>query len=77
MCIITACGGIFKNTKGSISSPHYPANYDPETSCEWLIETQESHTLLLNFIDFSLEKYDDDCDHDYVLVLYNMQSNAH
>lgn len=70
---ITACGGIFKNTKGVISSPNYPSNYDPNMSCEWLIETQESHILLLNFLDFSLEKYSDECEHDFVVVIIEIR----
>lgn len=36
--------------------------------CEWLIETEDVHTLILKFEDFSVEKITADCEHDSVKV---------
>lgn len=36
--------------------------------CEWLIETENIHTLILKFEDFSVEQIGTTCEHDSVEV---------
>lgn len=40
-------------------------NYPPNSYCQWLIRTESSHSVLLEFSDFDLE---DDCSADSVQV---------
>lgn len=63
------CGGNFFGSEGVISSPGYPLkNYGNNQNCEWLLKTDESHTILLSFFDFMLES-SDNCTKDFVEVL--------
>lgn len=39
------CGGALTGDKGSLSSPFYPANYPPQTSCVWKIEVSQRVAL--------------------------------
>lgn len=52
--------------KGNITSLNYPNNYEPKTSCQWLLRTEPSHTVSFQFTDFDLEG--NNCEADYVLV---------
>lgn len=51
-------------------SPNYPSNYKPNLYCEWLIETELTHSLQLHFVDLVMEKIDSDegCVYDSVQV---------
>ncbi|XP_052870861.1 cubilin homolog [Anopheles cruzii] len=51
-----ACGGRITLHQGFISSPNYPSNYPTNASCEWLIKTDASHTLLLTITDLAIER---------------------
>ncbi|MED6270840.1 CUB and sushi domain-containing protein 1 [Ameca splendens] len=54
-----ACGGTFRGTAGSITSPGYPAEYDNNLDCTWSILAEPGDTIALVFNDFLLEdKYD-------------------
>lgn len=64
MCFLE-CGGVFKLTKGNITSPNYPQNYPSNTYCQWLLYTEPSHSILLKFTDFELEN---DCSSDSVQI---------
>lgn len=59
------CGGNFTMTRGNITSPNYPNNYDPHTHCQWLLRTEPSHSILFKFSDFELEP---DCSTDTVRI---------
>lgn len=50
------CGGQFVLPKGSFASPNYPNNFEKNTTCEWLLETEASHTMALQFSDMDLEE---------------------
>ena len=43
---------------GTIQSPYYPSQYQPDTSCVWTITVKEGHYVKLSFIDFDIEPYD-------------------
>lgn len=60
------CGGIFTAAQGNITSLNYPNNYPGGIDCQWLLRTEESHTLSFQFTDFDLE--DQNCMADYVSI---------
>lgn len=64
------CGGLFTDVRGTIQSPGYPQNYGNGIHCEWLIRSGDAHRVQLKFDDISLERYDDDCDHDSIQVRF-------
>ncbi|XP_027021418.2 CUB and sushi domain-containing protein 1 isoform X3 [Tachysurus fulvidraco] len=54
-----ACGGTFRGTTGTISSPHFPAEYENSADCTWSILAEPGDTIALVFTDFQLEdRYD-------------------
>lgn len=59
------CGGNFTMITGNITSPNYPHNYAPNTYCQWLLQTEPSHSILFKFSDFELEN---DCSSDSVQI---------
>uniref|UniRef100_A0A914CE37 CUB domain-containing protein n=1 Tax=Acrobeloides nanus TaxID=290746 RepID=A0A914CE37_9BILA len=44
----------FKNRRGSINSPRYPANYPTDTNCTYFIQGQKGDKILLYFEQFAL-----------------------
>ncbi|XP_067840108.1 CUB and sushi domain-containing protein 1-like [Heptranchias perlo] len=53
---IAECGGHFKSaTAGRILSPGYPAPYDHNAHCTWIIEADPGKTVSLHFIVFDTE----------------------
>ncbi|XP_050095897.1 LOW QUALITY PROTEIN: cubilin homolog [Anopheles aquasalis] len=61
------CGGTYILPHGVINTPNYPAPYPVNTSCEWLILTELSHTLRLTIDEFVLEP-SDNCTNDALQV---------
>lgn len=64
------CGGILSNTNGNITSIGYPnANYSNNEECIWVIQNPNINgsTIMLNFMDFSLESHGD-CTYDFIEV---------
>nr|XP_014341913.1 PREDICTED: CUB and sushi domain-containing protein 1-like [Latimeria chalumnae] len=54
-----ACGGTLRGTSGSISSPHFPSEYENNADCTWTILAEPGDTIALVFTDFQLEdRYD-------------------
>ncbi|NP_444401.2 CUB and sushi domain-containing protein 1 precursor [Mus musculus] len=51
-----ACGGTLRGTSGSISSPHFPSEYDNNADCTWTILAEPGDTIALVFTDFQLEE---------------------
>lgn len=64
-----ACGGTIKAPSGVIFSPNYPHNYEPSITCEWIIEVQEHHTIIIDFNELDIE-VESTCIHDS-LKFYN------
>ncbi|KAM9488336.1 neuropilin-1a isoform 2-T2 [Clarias gariepinus] len=63
------CGGNIRITSANyLTSPGYPASYEPSQKCVWVITAQSSHQrILINFNPhFDLE--DRECKYDYVEV---------
>lgn len=60
------CGGVLTTSQGRITSLNYPNNYAPSTSCQWLLQTETSHTIEFKFTDFDLE--DQNCTADFVSI---------
>ncbi|XP_072107222.1 CUB and sushi domain-containing protein 1a [Mobula birostris] len=53
---VAECGGHFKSaTAGRILSPGYPAPYDHNVHCTWIIEADAGKTVSLHFIVFDTE----------------------
>lgn len=62
------CGGMFVTSNGIISSTGYPThNYENNLICEWSMKTDQSHSLVLQLLDFDLES-SDNCTKDYLEV---------
>eukprot|EP00063_Salmo_salar_P060825 XP_014035660.1 PREDICTED: CUB and sushi domain-containing protein 1-like isoform X3 [Salmo salar] len=54
-----ACGGTLRGTTGTISSPHFPSEYENNADCTWSILAEPGDTIALVFSDFQLEdRYD-------------------
>lgn len=51
-----ACGGTLRGTSGSISSPHFPSEYENNADCTWTILAEPGDTIALVFTDFQLEE---------------------
>ena len=44
-----------------LTSPNYPADYDPNTICKWNLTTKEGHYISLDFEHISVSDKDKDC----------------
>uniref|UniRef100_A0A673K927 CUB and sushi domain-containing protein 1-like n=1 Tax=Sinocyclocheilus rhinocerous TaxID=307959 RepID=A0A673K927_9TELE len=54
-----SCGGTLRGTTGTISSPHFPSEYENNADCMWSILAEPGDTIALVFTDFQLEdRYD-------------------
>ncbi|RWS21660.1 Cubilin-like protein, partial [Leptotrombidium deliense] len=62
-----ACGGVFENNQGSLTSKNYPSKYDATDDCEWLITVTGMHKIQLKFDDFDLPE-NTDCSSSYIIV---------
>ncbi|XP_044066157.1 suppressor of tumorigenicity 14 protein homolog [Siniperca chuatsi] len=62
------CGGTLTGDKGSFSSPFFPSNYPPQTTCVWNIEASTEKFVKVQFNKFLLGKYSSECPNDYVDV---------
>ncbi|KAJ0036552.1 hypothetical protein NQD34_005229 [Periophthalmus magnuspinnatus] len=63
------CGGLLTTGKGVFSSPFYPSNYPPQSSCSWDIQTAEDKFIKVLFRKFFVGQNQDlDCSQDYVEV---------
>ncbi|XP_030793354.1 CUB and sushi domain-containing protein 1 [Rhinopithecus roxellana] len=51
-----ACGGTLRGTSSSISSPHFPSEYENNADCTWTILAEPGDTIALVFTDFQLEE---------------------
>ncbi|XP_078144179.1 suppressor of tumorigenicity 14 protein homolog [Centroberyx gerrardi] len=65
------CGGKLSGLKGSFSSPFFPSNYPPKTTCVWDIEVPKGNFVKVQFTKFSLSEpgqYSSQCPKDRVEV---------
>ncbi|XP_023598845.1 CUB and sushi domain-containing protein 1-like [Trichechus manatus latirostris] len=51
-----ACGGTLRGTSSTISSPHFPSEYENNADCTWTILAEPGDTIALVFTDFQLEE---------------------
>ncbi|XP_036159796.1 CUB and sushi domain-containing protein 1-like [Myotis myotis] len=51
-----ACGGTLRGTSSSISSPHFPSEYENNADCTWTVLAEPGDTIALVFTDFQLEE---------------------
>ena len=54
---VGTCGGVFGGQRGSLASPNYPANYDNNLECVYVIEVEPNHHVALNLVDFALQNH--------------------
>ena len=73
--LLEKCGGILHEKEGTIQSPNFPNNYPASSHCIWILESNSSHKIVLNFKDFDLEKHIE-CRYDYVVVKDGRTRNA-
>ncbi|XP_056279708.1 suppressor of tumorigenicity 14 protein homolog isoform X2 [Pseudoliparis swirei] len=62
------CGGTLTADKGSFSSPFFPSNYPPDTSCVWTIQAPKEKFVRVQFQKFFLGNDSSRCRGDYVEV---------
>ncbi|XP_041654861.1 suppressor of tumorigenicity 14 protein-like isoform X2 [Cheilinus undulatus] len=62
------CGGMLTADRGSFSSPFYPSNYPPKTTCTWTIQAPKEKFLKVQFNKFFLGNNSVQCRKDYVVV---------
>ncbi|XP_030589845.1 suppressor of tumorigenicity 14 protein-like [Archocentrus centrarchus] len=60
------CGGNLTGDKGLFSSPFFPSNYPPRTSCVWNIEVANGKFVKVQFKTFFVGNQSEQCLHDYV-----------
>ncbi|XP_067863171.1 cubilin [Heptranchias perlo] len=48
------CGGTLFGSNGSFYSPNYPATYDNNTDCEWIIVAPIGRVVTINFLFFNI-----------------------
>ncbi|XP_019353396.2 cubilin [Alligator mississippiensis] len=65
----TGCGGTLYGETGSFTSPDYPATYQNNTDCEWVIFAPKGRTVKVNFVFINIDD-PGDCIRNY-LILYN------
>lgn len=51
-----ACEGNLRHDMGLIISPNYPDKYPNNLVCEWTIVLATGENILLNFIDFDMNR---------------------
>lgn len=61
------CGGLLNAKSGIIQSPNYPLEYLPLSSCQWLVQAEKNHKILLTFNKFDLE-ISERCSNDYLEI---------
>ncbi|KAF7210448.1 suppressor of tumorigenicity 14 protein homolog [Nothobranchius furzeri] len=62
------CGGQLTADTGSFSSPFFPSNYPPQTLCEWKIQVSTEKFVKIQFNEFSLGTFSEDCSNDFVEI---------
>ncbi|KAK2898169.1 ST14 transmembrane serine protease matriptase b isoform X1 [Channa argus] len=63
-----SCGGSFTRDRGSFSSPFFPSNYPPQTTCVWTIEVPSEKFVKVQFTKFFVGNPSDQCLRDYVTI---------
>ncbi|KAF8777573.1 Cubilin like protein [Argiope bruennichi] len=48
------CGGLYTTPEGTIMTPNFPETYNANDECDWLIEVDKSHRVILDFYDFGM-----------------------
>ncbi|XP_047442637.1 suppressor of tumorigenicity 14 protein homolog [Mugil cephalus] len=62
------CGGSLTADKGFLSSPFFPSNYPPRTSCVWSIQVATDKFVKIQFNTFLVGNESKQCSSDYVEV---------
>ncbi|KAG7190872.1 hypothetical protein KM043_006933 [Ampulex compressa] len=66
-----ACGGVFEDSNGTITSPSFPELYPTNKNCIWEIIAPPQYRITLNFTHFDLEGnnvYQEECEYDSLEV---------
>ncbi|XP_076233982.1 tolloid-like protein 1 tolkin [Calliopsis andreniformis] len=66
-----ACGGVFEDSNGTITSPSFPVTYPGNKDCVWEIVAPPEYRITLNFTHFDLEGNNarqQECEYDSVEV---------
>ncbi|KAH3692443.1 hypothetical protein DPMN_194284 [Dreissena polymorpha] len=65
---IATCGGSYSGSSGVITSPNYPANYESNLDCVWIIRGPTGHSLTFTFEAFALEASQNCTSDDYLEI---------
>lgn len=60
---------------GTIFSPSYPENYEPNLSCTWSVLVDDESQIAISFNEFELEN-SAECSADYVIVKDGVSENS-
>jgi len=72
--VIGKCGKLLGSSEGQLTSPGYPGEYPPSTTCKWLISlSQDYQEIRFTFNSVFLEE-DRNCVYDYIAV-YDVLEN--
>ncbi|XP_066929338.1 cubilin-like isoform X2 [Clytia hemisphaerica] len=61
------CGGRLTGVEGSLSSPAFPANYPPLSSCEWTIDVNSTQRVFMTISPLAFPGTDNNCS-DYLTI---------
>ncbi|KAM9855616.1 suppressor of tumorigenicity 14 protein homolog [Aulostomus maculatus] len=62
------CGATLTGDKGSFSSPFFPSNYPPQSSCVWTIQVSTEKFIKVQFNKFHLGNSSKPCTNDYMEI---------
>ena len=65
--LLTACGGLYTASPGTIFSPYFPNAYPHERTCEYVITAGDNQVVTLTFTFFDIEGHET-CAYDYLEV---------
>jgi len=72
-----ACGGVYVEQSGNITSPYFPDPYPHNKECVYVIRQPEGSTITLTFQRFNLEGSSSNrCVHDY-LEVFDIRPHIH
>ncbi|CAG9862752.1 unnamed protein product [Phyllotreta striolata] len=77
-----ACGGVFNQPNGTITSPLFPNLYPANKNCTWEIIASPQHKITVNFTHFDLEGNwnplpQQHCEYDKIEIFSKLESNEY
>jgi len=74
---LPTCGGYFKGSSGTITSPNYPQTYNMNDYCEWIIEVPDCHKVVqIVFNNFNVAGRMPGCPKDQLFVDHGLEEGS-